>query len=210
MKKKEPAGKGIEPVDRVKELTSKGFSEIEVIDVLRKEGYSTDEIDRALTHALRFGVTATQESATPKKDNENLPTIDEIAPASQKATMPQMPETSLPEEYYQQNYPTEEYVDYIVDEKVSEVDRKMNDISVRTVDLEQRIKSIQEKIGEFSKLRESEENKILNKIDNFSETATEMNIRLGGLEKAFKETLPALIESVRALCDLVQRLKREA
>jgi hypothetical protein len=38
----------------------------------------------------------------------------------------------------------------------------------------------------------------------------EVNMRMASLEKAFKETLPALIESVRSLSDLVQRLKREA
>jgi hypothetical protein len=35
----------------------------------------------------------------------------------------------------------------------------------------------------------------------------EMNVRLESLEKAFKETLPALIESIRALSELTQRLK---
>jgi len=34
--------------------------------------------------------------------------------------------------------------------------------------------------------------------------------RLTGLERAFKDTLPPLIESVRSLSDLVERLKREA
>jgi hypothetical protein len=35
-----------------------------------------------------------------------------------------------------------------------------------------------------------------------------METRIAGLEKAFKDALPALIESVRALSDVVQRMKK--
>jgi hypothetical protein len=41
------------------------------------------------------------------------------------------------------------------------------------------------------------------------DTMVEMTGRLSSLEKAFKDALPALIESVRSLTDLVQRVKRE-
>src|SRR3972149_3615109 len=98
-KKKTPvSGKGMVPTDRAKELTSKGFSEIEVIDILRKEGYSAEEIDKALTQAVKFGVTAEAPSQTAQSSSEKLPTLEEIAPTPLKAEMPEMPETSLPQE----------------------------------------------------------------------------------------------------------------
>jgi hypothetical protein len=58
-KKKEPetmtTGKGA-PIDRVKDLSTRGFSEPDMIEVLRKEGYNPEEIDSALTEALKEGV----------------------------------------------------------------------------------------------------------------------------------------------------------
>jgi hypothetical protein len=49
----------------------------------------------------------------------------------------------------------------------------------------------------------------LQKLDTFKEMLVETDARLSSLEKAFRETLPALIESVRGLTDLVGRVKRE-
>ena len=49
----------------------------------------------------------------------------------------------------------------------------------------------------------------MSKMEAFTETVTDVDNRLSGLEKAFKETLPALIDSVRALSDLVQKVRKE-
>ena len=59
-------GKGIIPIEKIKSLSNKGFSEPEMIDVLRKEGYSSEEIDSALTQALKLGVTGREEDSITK------------------------------------------------------------------------------------------------------------------------------------------------
>jgi hypothetical protein len=209
MKKDSGGGKSI-PADRVRELTSKGFSELEVIDVLRKENYGPEEIDKALSQSLKGGITSTPQNQPQQQfqsSGPKLPTLEEIAP---KIEMPQLPETSIPEENYAQTYPTEEYIDYLVRERVSETKQNINEISLKTRDLEKRIENINEQINLFIQTRTNEQAQILNKIDGFKESMSDIEIRLGGMEKAFRETLPALIESVRALSDLVQRLKKEA
>lgn len=135
-----------------------------------------------------------------------LPTIEELQP--HKGDMPSMPETSLPEEYYQ-GYPTEEYVDYAVQERTQDLIEQMNMFAIRNRDLENRIKEMNERVRELGKGRANEQQQVLNSVEVLKETVNDVNIRMASLEKAFKETLPALIESVRALTDLVQRLKRE-
>lgn len=205
-------GKGSVPVERVRDLTGRGFSEVEVIDVLRKERYSPEEIDNALTQALKFAATTPQQDQPmeyPKREPA-LPTLEEILPKQQT---PQMPETSLPQEYYQgyqQNYPTEEYVDYVVQARMGEVTQKITEFSMKAQEIEKRIEEVSDRISEIMSLRNAEQTQILSKIETFKEGVGDIETRMGGLEKAFKETLPALIESVRALTDLVQRLKREA
>ncbi len=136
-----------------------------------------------------------------------LPTIEELQPRRGEA--PVMPETSLPEEYYQ-GYPTEEYIDYVVQERTQDLIERLNEFTVRNKELDNRVKEMNERVRELSKIRINEQQQVLNNIEGLGESINDVNIRMASLEKAFKETLPALIESVRALSDLVYRLKREA
>ncbi|OGW53626.1 MAG: hypothetical protein A2Y81_06500 [Nitrospirae bacterium RBG_13_43_8] len=210
--KHEHHGGGGIPADRVKELTTKGFSELEIIDVLRKEGYSPEDIDKSLSLALRGGITSQQprqmQQQPQKQDGPRLPTLEEIAP--KPTEMPQMPETEGGEEYVEQeSYPTEEYIEYVVREKMGDNRRSMDEITLKAKELEKRMETLHEQINVLIQTRTSEQTQLLNRIDSFKGVMEDVEIRLGGMEKAFKETLPALIESVRALSDLVQRLKRE-
>ena len=217
LKKEHNAPEKGSPVNRVKELTSKGFSELEVIDVLRKEGHSPEEIDMALSQALKGGVTSTpahtqqkSQSQDTKQEGAKLPTLEDIAP--QKTEMPEMPGNASEEEYYedeQQTYPTEEYIEYVVKEKTNEIKKSIDEFTLKSKELEKRIDNVHEQINVMIQTRTNEQSQLLNRIDGFKASMEDIEIRLGGIEKAFKDTLPALIESVRALSDLVGRAKRE-
>lgn len=137
-----------------------------------------------------------------------LPTFEELSGKSKVGELA-VPETSLPDEYYE-GYPTEEYIDYVVQERMGEIEQRINGFAVRNKELENRIIELNERLKDVSKVRSGEQQQIISKIDSFGETVNDVNMRTASLEKAFKETLPALIESVRALSDLVQRMKREA
>jgi DNA-binding transcriptional MerR regulator len=198
------------PIERVKDLSSKGFSEVEIIDVLRKEGYSPDEIDAALTEALKLGVSGI---SPPAEGPVTLPKLEELQP---KQAPVEVPETSLPEySYYtspaytqQMQYPAEEYIEFIVKEKTAELDDKLKEFMIKYSELEKRITEVHDQLNEFSKAKSSAEQLILSKLDEFKSSLIDVENRLAGLEKAFKEALPALIESVRALSDVVQRMKK--
>jgi DNA-binding transcriptional MerR regulator len=198
--------KGFIPADRVRELSGKGFSEPEIIDVLRKEGFSAEEIDRALTQALKIGVTGeAEETGLPSFQDTGPQPFDEPQP-----TMPQMPERPLE---YQQAYPeygTEELVESIVHENMGEVDDKFKEFQMKQAELERRMTDLHHQLSILSKDRSQAEQTILNKLDSFKDSMSDIDARISSLDKAFRETLPALIESVRSLSDLVQRLKREA
>lgn len=202
LKKKETAlPTRIVPTERVKDLAAKGFSEPEMIDVLRREGYSPEEIDRALTEALKTSVAPSKAEEKPV-----LPTLEELVPKREERV--EIPETSLPQEYYQ--YPVEDYLDALIQARVSDVDEKMKEFSIKYEELEKSVKSLSEQLNELAQGRKGEQQQVIQKIDNCVEIVNEMNIRLGNLEKAFKEALPALIESVRSLSDIVHRLKSSA
>jgi len=199
-------GKGFIPTDRVRELSSKGFSEPEMIDVLRKEGFGPEEIDRALTQALKIGITGGPEETT------GLPTLQDLQPPmeTQGPMMPQMPEKPLE---YSQAYPeygAEELVESIVNERIGEVDEKIREFNIKQTELEREISNLHHQLSVVSKGRSQADQTIISKLDSFKESMSDIDTRISSLDKAFRETLPALIESVRSLSDLVQRLKREA
>ena len=209
LKKKEQHAKTFVPMERIGDLSGRGFSEPEMIDVLRKEGYAPEAIDTALTQSIKMNV-ASEPPRPPalesREPNEQLPTLEELTP---KAEMPQIPESPLPQQYYQQQYPTEDYVDYIVQARVGEVTERMNEFNIRYQEMEKRIDAVSQQLTQMMQTRSGEQQQILSSIDGFGDTINDVNTRVGSLERVFKDTLPALIESVRALSDLVQRLKRE-
>jgi DNA-binding transcriptional MerR regulator len=199
------------PVERVKELSSKGFSEVEIIDVLRKEGYSPAEIDAALTEALKLGVSGISPPA------EGVPTLPKLEELQPKQAPVEVPETSLPEDYsyytspeYAQpmQYPTEDYIEFIVREKTAELDDKLKEFMIKYSELEKRISEVNNQLNELYKAKSSGEELILAKLDEFKSILSDLETRVGGLEKAFKDALPALIESVRALSDVVHKVKK--
>lgn len=262
MKKKQTAqiipGKGFAPIDRVREMASRGFSEPEMIDVLRREGFSADEVDKALTQALRIGVTGEQpqpqmqqqwqpvyqraeqpqqqfqwpsqqqmqpvpqqqvpqpimqqqppiQKQEPKATASGLPTLESLEMQQPQEAMPQIPETSLPEGYYSQQYSNEDYIDYIVQQRVTEITEKMQEFQSRYQDLQRKIEELSTDLRAANVKSGPVNSQMVSKMDQFSETVSDVDNRLSGLEKAFKETLPALIDSVRALSDLVQKAKR--
>ena len=211
-KKEEKLGKGFIPTDRVKELSEKGFSEPEIIDVLRKEGFSADEIDRALTQALKIGVTGEPEAPT------KLPTIEDLqASTSEKKPKDEMPTPQVPEvperslqypEYYP-GYGTEEMVEAIVRERMGEMEQTLSEFRAKYAELERKIANLHHQLSILSKSKSEFEQLLISKLDAQKDTLDDVNARLSSLEKAFKEALPALIESVRSLSDLVQRFKKE-
>lgn len=204
--KPESVKKGV-PIDRIKELSSRGFSEVEIIDILRKEGYSPEEIDAALTEALKLGVSGI---SPPKEGPVALPKLEELEP---KQTQVEIPETSLPEEYSYYtspypSYPTEEYVDLLIRERTVELDEKIREFTIKYSELEKKLAEIKQQVEEMIKTRTTSEQLILSRLDDFKSVLSELETRISGVEKAFKDALPALIESVRALSDVVQKMKK--
>lgn len=218
-KKKEPEkmeqhGKGFVPVDKVKQLSGRGFSEPEIIDILRKDGFSSEEIDRALTQALRIGVTGEEQQP------QQLPTLKELQSQSFAGVeespqmgfnLPQEQQPSSYQDYYQQEgYSTEELVEAIVQERMTELDDRLTEFREKHSNLERKLADIHHRLNVISKGRSQQDDALLAKMDSMKDSLDEIEGKMSSLEKAFKDALPALIESVRSLSDLVQRLKKEA
>jgi DNA repair exonuclease SbcCD ATPase subunit len=192
------------PVERVKELSSHGFSEPEIIDVLRREGYSPQEIDIALTQALKEKLMSPSQEAKEEK-TEKIPSFEEVVKKVQQEQPEQM--QTLPSQPQYPQYSWEDYfnyIDYLIHSRVSEIAKEVEKINLKSQNLENRIEEIIRDFKEATKSREDHYDKILKKIEELNSSINELSKRINALEEIFKEILPALIDSVRSLSRLVK------
>jgi len=192
------------PVERVKELSSHGFSEPEIIDVLRKEGYNPQEIDIALTQALKERL---QSSPLPKE--EKVPTFEDVVKKVQPIQADQAIQPEAPMQYQTspQQYSWEDYfnyIDYLIHSRISEVSKEFEKINVKYQNLERRIEEINQSVRQSILAKEETYTQILRKIEELNSSLKELQQRISVLEELFREILPALIESVRSLAKLAQ------
>lgn len=192
------------PVERVKELSSHGFSEPEIIDILRKEGYNPQEIDLALTQALKEKLQTT----TSTKQKEEIPSFEEVVKKVQpdqqiQQQSIQYTSSTQPE----QQYSWEEYfsyIDYLIHSRISEINKELEKINMKHQNLERRIDEINQNFKEIVSKREETYTQILRKIDELNSSIANLALRISTLEELLKDILPALIESVRSLSRLAQ------
>ncbi|MCS7134920.1 MAG: hypothetical protein NZ893_00570 [Candidatus Aenigmarchaeota archaeon] len=214
--KKEPEkpptiGKGFIPSDKVKDLSSKGFSEAEIIDILRKDGFSSEEIDRALTQAIKIGVADEGEMSsnlfvppTQESFEQETPTLFQPFQQEQQTKTMQMQEYYVP-----QNYISEELIESIVHEKMVDLDERLVEFKNKYSELERKIMDLRNQLSIMAKGGKERESELISKVDALRDGVEELSARLSSLEKTFKDALPSLIESVRALTDLVHEMKRK-
>lgn len=189
------------PIERVKELISKGFSEIEVIDILRKEGYSPDEIDLALSNVLK----ETIEKSVVKKEEEKK------EEGSKKKEEVQTQEIKTPQETSQ--YPFQyinledyfNYIDYLIQNRVSEVTNQIKLLETKYSQLEQKLNNIIEETRAYSSKESKLEGEIMSNFKILQDGMKELTKKIETVEEILKEVLPTLIESVRTLSQIIRK-----
>jgi len=192
------------PVERVKELSSHGFSEPEIIDILRKEGYNPQEIDLALTQALKEKLQTT----TSTKQKEEIPSFEEVVKKVQPDQQIQQQSIQYTSStQHEQQYSWEEYfsyIDYLIHSRISEINKELEKINMKHQNLERRIDEINQNFKEIVSKREETYTQILRKIDELNSSIANLALRISTLEELLKDILHALIESVRSLSRLAQ------
>ncbi|MEM5821086.1 MAG: hypothetical protein QXP34_02055 [Candidatus Aenigmatarchaeota archaeon] len=231
-KKETKVGKGEIPVEKVKNMLNRGFSEIEIIDQLRKEGYSPEEIDKALTQAINEVKLAKQSiepmpqqftSQQPLYQTASQPITSQQQPFQFQSQQPSQPQFSIqnqPSSTIETNLESnkeilenidyvslEEYINYIIRDRVSELNRRLMEVNLKFKELEEKILNIREEMERATKENKDDLSKILNEIRLNRDNINDLAIKIDTLSKTLKELLPSLVESVRLLGEIVQKLK---
>jgi len=214
------------PTDRVHIMMRGGMSEKDIVRQLKAEGYSFGEIEKALMAVVKEGAAPLPLGAelgarpvrAPVEAPLPLPRPKPAEPAEAPAPAPVPAPTQAPQ-YVQPSYqPAPAYFEFMPEELEPEVvmeeliesvaEEKFEKFSEDVKHIETALDKLR---SELAAVREKAAAKPAPEVPKeLSDRIDELEVRLGGLEKAFKQILPQLTESIQAISKMVAEKKRQA
>ena len=203
------------PVDRVRVMMRGGMSEKDIVRQLKAEGYSFGEIEKALMEVVKRGAAPLptgaelgmppgpaqmpQPQPSPAQPPvEARPQSVYAPPAYEYSPAPAYPE--LAEEELQPEVIMEDLIESVTEEKFEK-------FAAHVKKMEETLDKLR---SELSVTREKAEAKPAPEIPReLSERLDSMEVRLGGLEKAFRQFLPQLKENIESISRMVAEKKRQ-
>ncbi len=103
----------------------------------------------------------------------------------------------------------EEVIEGIVAERWEEFEERLANFEKRDLQLGQQIQDSRKKIDELEKLLKAKEDTFSGKLDSFGDSVENIESRIGSIEKVFKQFLPELIENVKTMSQIVEKVKKK-
>lgn len=198
---------------KVLDYSGRGYSESEIIDTLQNEGYTFEQIDMALTEALKSGVEGNYTSSPPaqtikKGFDFNSPQytsaenpIEDLAPISQGVSLSISPEEMIDKRVEE----IEEMVESLIDEKIVRVEEAVGSIKNSFYKFNENIAILQQSMAELQKNIESLNREFKEHNNAVDQRFEDLQPRINSLEKAFKDTVPNLVDSIREVKEMHEK-----
>ena len=219
--------------DTVSRMFSQGYSESEIKDELGGQ-YAQDEIQNAINRAVTSSAAGENESGGPEpmtpydgnsgavspmdegygNEDETIEPNEEMnmeSTPSQDMSM-EAPGASQPPQQQQgsgidQN--VEELVETIVAENFDRVETEFENAYSEIDELRNKMEDLEQRVHDLEVRDDEDDTQVIQKMDDLEQDFNDYQSRIGGLEKAFQQVLPSLVDNVRDLTTLVQEIKQE-
>ena len=204
------------PVDEINAMTRRGMSDKDIIKALKAKGYSYNDIEKAMLSAVKSGVAEERPARAPPQPAQqpaagfdfgeepadssfdNLATEDIFG-----AQEPQYQD--LPQFSQEQQPPVEELVEGLVEEKWQHFQDEMSRLEDSLEKIRADMKVFEERIDAARK--ESPSSDLEARLTELSDHLEDLDARVGGLERAFKQMLPSLTRNIESLSAMVSEMK---
>lgn len=103
----------------------------------------------------------------------------------------------------------EELIETIIAENFEKVEAEFHNVYDELDTFAEEIEDLKQRVHDLEVRDDEDQQQFVQKIDEVEEHIDQYESRIGGLEKAFQQVLPSLVDNVRELTDLVQELKDE-
>jgi len=191
------------PMDEVKAMTSKGMSDKDIIKDLKHKGYSYKDIEKAMLETVKEGV-----------EPEAMPVAQPFEQAELEQPQPQgfeLPtfEEEIPQEMEgdQSDVIIEELIEGIVEEKWGKFEERISKIEDSIEHINAQLKQYG---SELSVPRVAPSKELEFKVNDLSNAFEDLEARVGGLEKAFRQFLPSLTRNIESLSQMIHEIKEKS
>jgi prefoldin subunit 5 len=182
-------------VDDVQVLQSRGMSERDIIKELKSRGHSYNDIERVMMQTVKVG------AVEPLPESQQ-PNFGDIYPDEQQPNYEiETTELPFPEQTASPEVVIEELIEGIVEDKWEKLQKSISQMEQQISEMKAQIKARRpEPAAPVTADYDARLNDIESHID-------ELQARIGGLEKAFKQFLPALTNNIENLSGLIHEMK---
>ncbi|MFP4038354.1 MAG: hypothetical protein ACLFTA_01065 [Candidatus Nanohaloarchaea archaeon] len=221
----------------VENMFQQGYSEEEIKDELEGQ-YSPAEISRAVNNTVTSSATDSggPEPMTPYQENseEAVSPMDEgyeqeeetqASPGQQDQGLsqqqPQQQQNRQPQQIQQELQPqgeqsqgtvdpaVEELVETIVAEQFERVRNEFQTVYDEIDIIAEELEELDQRVHDLEVRDDEDQEEFIQKVDEMEDHIDSYQSRIGGLEKAFQQVLPSLVDNVKELTSLVQEIKDE-
>ncbi len=197
------------PEDRVAYLVSQGLAEPEIIKVLKDEGYSFQEIDSGITNVLKSRVSNEPPASTYGFGEGPQP--EDLAPVFRPNPQEVIREEAAARSKAAMIEEMEEIIETLIEEKLSGVLGELDKTERRFSEVNEKLHQINERIVAIETEEKNTDASQTEKINAVGQKEEDIEPRIASLEKAFKDIIPNLVESIREMREAVATIRhREA
>ena len=174
------------------------LSERDIIKELKSRGFSYNDIEKIMMQTVKVGAVESQMEET----STQAPRFEDVYPHEQPQNYDiQTTELPFQEQSVSADVVIEEMIEGIVEEKWEKLQKLITQMEQQINEMKVQIKSKQPLPAAPVN---ADYDARLNEIENHLE---ELQARIGGLEKAFKQFLPALTNNIENLSRLIHEMK---
>lgn len=103
----------------------------------------------------------------------------------------------------------EALIETIVAENFQMVEEEFENLYTEIDNIRDQLEELDQRVHDLEVRDDEDQTQFVQKMDELEENINNYQSRIGGLEKAFQQVLPSLVDNVRELTGLVQEMKQE-
>lgn len=103
----------------------------------------------------------------------------------------------------------EALIETIVAENFQMVEEEFENLYTEIDNIRDQLEELDQRVHDLEVRDDEDQTQFVQKMDELEENIDNYQSRIGGLEKAFQQVLPSLVDNVRELTGLVQEMKQE-
>lgn len=197
--------RGEVPTEEVRTLSARGMSDRDIIKELKSKGYVYEDIEKAMLQAVKEGVSSEQPQPSQfyaQQQVQRQPELPELPDVQQ--FLPPSPQ----EDYGSLELPADVQPELIIEELVEGV------VQEKWHKLDERIEKLENDLNAAKSVMQRAASQSPALPDGYDAAMADaahrledLEARIGGLEKAFKQFLPSLSKNIESLSGMIHEMK---